>query len=143
MIRWPAFVDFLEKTYNLRIPTKKKTHYVLREDEKDQYSSEYSYRNTQLDALRSKASEEERLEEINKQIYNLQHLKQVISSAFFLRCFKSVLFSANFSIFKETKMRIDSRMGDNDQGEGWFTRFMRLANAMYSHRVNAGSMHSS
>lgn len=36
-------------------------------------------------------------------------------------------------------MRIDSRLGDVAQGESWFTRFMRLANAMYSHRVNAGS----
>ena len=35
--------------------------------------------------------------------------------------------------------RIDSRMYDVIRGESWFTRFMRLANAMYSHRVNNGS----
>ena len=37
----------------------------------------FTYRNAQLDSLRAKASEEERLEEINKQIYNLQNLKYV------------------------------------------------------------------
>ena len=30
-------------------------------------------------------------------------------------------------------------MEEAAQGESWFTRFMRLANAMYSHRVNTGS----
>ena len=30
-------------------------------------------------------------------------------------------------------------MDDIVKGENWFTRFMRLANAMYSHRVNSGS----
>lgn len=54
----------------------------MRDDEREQYSSEYAYRTTQLDALRSKANEEERLEEINKQIYNLQHLKEVSSILF-------------------------------------------------------------
>ena len=38
---------------------------------------QYTYRNNQLDSLRMKANEEERLEEINKQIYSLQNLKQV------------------------------------------------------------------
>jgi hypothetical protein len=32
--RWPAFVDFLEKTYNLRLPNKKKNYYTYREDER-------------------------------------------------------------------------------------------------------------
>ena len=54
----------------------------MRDDEREQYSSEYAYRTTQLDALRSKANEEERLEEINKQIYNLQHLKEVSNILF-------------------------------------------------------------
>ena len=45
----------------------------------------------------------------------------------------------NFEIFKETTQRLESRMDDIVKGENWFTRFMRLANAMYSHRVNSGS----
>ena len=39
---------------------------------------QFSYRIRQLDTLKAKTSEEERLEEINKQIYNLQNMKQVI-----------------------------------------------------------------
>ena len=38
---------------------------------------QFSYRIRQLDTLKAKTSEEERLEEINKQIYNLQSMKQV------------------------------------------------------------------
>ncbi len=34
---------------------------------------------------------------------------------------------------------MDTEVGHFVQGESWFTRFMRLANAMYSHRVNTGS----
>ena len=41
------------------------------------YSSKEKYRSTQLDSLRAKASEEERLNEIDRQIYNLNSLKQV------------------------------------------------------------------
>lgn len=41
-------------------------------------------------------------------------------------------------LFKETQQRIESRLDDVVRGESWFTRFMRLANAMYSHRVNNG-----
>ncbi len=39
-----------------------------------------NYRVNQLDVLRKKASEEERIDEINKQIYNLQNLKNVIQT---------------------------------------------------------------
>jgi hypothetical protein len=45
---------------------------------KEVYSSERSYRLNQLETLRKKVTEEERLDEIDKQIYNLQSLKQVI-----------------------------------------------------------------
>ncbi|CAF0759039.1 unnamed protein product [Brachionus calyciflorus] len=112
--RWPAFVDFLEKTKNLRLPNKKKTNYTLREDEKDADISQFTYRNNQLDSLRNMASEQERLDEINKQIYNLQNLKM------------------------ETKQKLESRLENVVKGETWFTRFMRLANAIYNHRINAG-----
>ena len=47
---------------------------------KDKSVKMYSYRVKHLDALRSKANEEERLEEINKQIFNLQNMKNVTSS---------------------------------------------------------------
>jgi hypothetical protein len=41
------------------------------------YSSKEKYRATQLDSLRAKVTEEERLNEIDRQIYNLHNLKQV------------------------------------------------------------------
>lgn len=113
--RWPAFVDFLEKTKNLKLPNKKKTHYTLREDEKSTDVTQFTYRSNQLDSLKSMASEQERLDEINKQIYNLQSLKL------------------------ETKQKLESKLENVVKGETWFTRFMRLANAMYNHRINAGS----
>jgi iron uptake system EfeUOB component EfeO/EfeM len=40
---------------------------------------------------------------------------------------------------QEIQQRVDSRLDDVVEGEPWFTRFMRLANAMYSHRINDGS----
>lgn len=113
--KWPAFVDFLEKTKNLKLPNKKKTHYTLREDEKEADISQFSYRQNKLESLKNMASEEERLDEINKQIYNLQNLKN------------------------ETKQKLESRLENVVKGETWFTRFMRLANAMYNHRINVGS----
>ena len=45
--------------------------------------------------------------------------------------------------FQETAQRIESRMDDATRGENWFTRFMRLANAMYSHRANNGRKQTS
>lgn len=113
--KWPALVHFLEKTYNLRLPNKKKANYTYREDEREVKSEKFTYRLSQLDALRSKASEEERIEEINKQIYNLQNLKY------------------------ETKQRLESRMDNVRNQETWFTRFMRLANSLYNQRSNAGA----
>ena len=41
------------------------------------YSSKEKYRSIQLDSLRAKVTEEERLNEIDRQIYNLNNLKQV------------------------------------------------------------------
>ncbi|RNA12309.1 hypothetical protein BpHYR1_016564 [Brachionus plicatilis] len=112
--KWPAFVDFLEKTKMLKLPNKKKTHYTLREGEKEADISQFTYRQNQLESLKNLASEEERLGEISKQIYNLQNLKN------------------------ETKQKLESRLENVVKGETWFTRFMRLANAMYNHRINAG-----
>lgn len=112
--RWPAFVDFLEKLYNLRLPNKKKTDYTIRTDEKDNYAETFVYRIKQLDTLKSKASEEERIEEINKQINNLQSMKS------------------------EVQQNIGSNFDHYAKGESWFTRFMRLANAIYSHRTGTG-----
>ena len=51
------------------------------------YSSKDKYRATQLDTLRKKVTEEERLEEIDRQIYNLQNLKQVCIIFFFFYVF--------------------------------------------------------
>lgn len=87
----------------------------MREDEKEADITQFSYRHNQLESLRNMASEEERLDEINKQIYNLQNLKN------------------------ETKLKLESRLENVVKGETWFTRFMRLANAMYNHRINVGS----
>jgi DNA repair ATPase RecN len=49
--------------------------YLTKKNNFDQ--QQFTYRTKQIDTLRMKATEEERLEEINKQIYNLQNLKQV------------------------------------------------------------------
>jgi len=62
--------------------------------------------------LKAKRSEEERIEQINKQIQNLQSIKQ------------------------ESEQRIESSLDNYAKGESWFTRFMRLANAIYSQRAN-------
>jgi len=124
LYNWPKFIDFLERTDRLHNKAQQaqrpqqysnnQAQYGVREDDKEVYSSENKYRTNQLESLRRKVTEEERLEEIERQIYNLQSLKH------------------------ETQQRIDSRLDDVVRGESWFTRFMRLANAMYSHRVNAG-----
>ena len=60
---------------------------------------QFSYRIRQLDTLKAKTSEEERLEEINKQIYNLQSMKQVSVAAqyFFERKKTSCLIKANLN----------------------------------------------
>ena len=51
---------------------------MFRESERDgNVQIPLQYRINQLDVLKSKATEEERLEEIDKQIYNLQSLKHV------------------------------------------------------------------
>lgn len=112
--RWPAFVDFLEKLHHLRLPNKKKTDYTIRHDEKDNYSEKFVYRVRQLDCLKSKANEEERIQEINKQIDSLQNIKQ------------------------DNQQRIGSSLATYVKGESWFTRFMRLANAIYTHRMSNG-----
>lgn len=113
--RWPAFVDFLEKLHRLRLPNKKKTDYTIRTDEKDNYSEKFTYRIRQLDTLKSKASEEERIAEINKQISNLQNMKS------------------------ETQQKIGHDLNNYIKGESWFTRFMRLASAIYTHRASNGA----
>ena len=82
----------------------------------DNYAETFVYRIKQLDTLKSKASEEERIEEINKQINNLQSMKS------------------------EVQQNIGSNFDHYAKGESWFTRFMRLANAIYSHRTGTGGI---
>lgn len=110
--------------------------YSLKFSFEDNYSEKFVYRVRQLDCLKSKANEEERIQEINKQIDSLQNIKQV-DLIFKVKC---SYFRIKYWLIlnKDNQQRIGSSLATYVKGESWFTRFMRLANAIYTHRMSNG-----
>ncbi|CAF1569179.1 unnamed protein product, partial [Didymodactylos carnosus] len=110
LYKWQNFVWYLQQQIQDVKQNKVSPKYEQQDIKRQMYD-----RNTQLDSLRNEFHEQDRLRQIERQIANLEQIKW------------------------ETKQRIQSADHEGRTSNTWFMRFMRLANAMYTHRTNSNT----